>query len=182
MRPPVDGAAFIPTIETARLRLRPYRLDDFDAYAAMWADPAVVRYVGGSPVPREAAWLRFLRQIGLWYHLGFGFFALEHRESGEFAGEAGFHDLRRAITPSLEGTMETGWALIPAMRGKGLAEEAVRAAIDWAVHNGTGDRLTCVIHVDNAPSLRLARTLGYVEIARTTYSGNPVVVMDRPRA
>jgi RimJ/RimL family protein N-acetyltransferase len=33
----------IPTLETSRLRLRPYRLEDFEAYAAIWADPAVVR-------------------------------------------------------------------------------------------------------------------------------------------
>ena len=62
----VDAAPLIPTIETLRLRLRPYRLDDFEAYAAMWGDPAVVRYIGGVPFSREAAWTRFLRQIGLW--------------------------------------------------------------------------------------------------------------------
>jgi RimJ/RimL family protein N-acetyltransferase len=98
--------ADIPVLETARVRLRPYRLTDFDAYAALWADPDVVRFLGGTPFTREQAWIRFLRQIGLWHHLGFGFWVIEDRASGAFAGECGFHDLQRGLTPTLDGTME----------------------------------------------------------------------------
>jgi RimJ/RimL family protein N-acetyltransferase len=96
----------IPTLETPRLRLRPHRLDDFDAYAAMWADPAVTRFIGGVPFTREQAWTRFLRQAGMWQQMSFGFFALEDRESGTFTGECGFHELRRDVLPAIEGTME----------------------------------------------------------------------------
>ena len=39
----------VPVIETERLLLRGHRLDDFEALAAMWADPAVVRFIGGKP-------------------------------------------------------------------------------------------------------------------------------------
>jgi RimJ/RimL family protein N-acetyltransferase len=84
----------VPTLDTPRLRLRAFRLEDFDAYAALWAEPAVIRFIGGAPLSREAAWTRFLRQIGLWHHLGFGSFALEDRTTEMFIGEAGFHDLR----------------------------------------------------------------------------------------
>lgn len=175
------GIVAIPTLETPRLRLRPYRLDDFDAYAAMWADPAVVRFIGGAAFSREAAWTRFLRQIGLWHHLSFGFFALQHRETGAFAGEAGFHDLRRAVTPSLEGTMECGWALTAAMQGQGLAEEAMRAAIGWAAVHGSGARLTCMINPGNGGSLRVAEKLGFAEFARTTYGGSPIILLERSR-
>ena len=120
----------IPTLDTERLRLRPYRLDDFDAYAAMWADPAVVRFIGGVPFTREASWARFLRQIGqLASSQGFGFFAIEDKASGAFAGECGFHDL----TPRLS-SVDRGddgnrlGALRRRCKGKGLAEEAMRAA------------------------------------------------------
>jgi RimJ/RimL family protein N-acetyltransferase len=45
----------IPVIETPRTILRAHRLDDFDAYAAMWADPVVTRFIaGGKPRTREA--------------------------------------------------------------------------------------------------------------------------------
>ena len=54
----------------------------------------MVRFIGGRPMSREAGWIRFLRQVGLWRFLGFGFFALEDRQSGVFVGEGGFLDLR----------------------------------------------------------------------------------------
>ena len=171
----------IPCLETPRLFLRPYRLEDFDSYAAMWAEPAVVRYVGGTPLSRELAWIRFLRQIGLWHYLGFGFFALQDKATGAFVGEAGFHDLRRAMTPSIEGTMEAGWGLIGAMQGRGLAEEAAGAALAWADRHGSGLRMTCIIHPDNAASLRIAGKLGFAEFARSVYNDRPVVMLDRPR-
>lgn len=171
----------IPTLETPRLRLRPYRLEDFEAYAALWAEPAVVRFIGGTPLSREAAWIRFLRQIGLWHHLSFGFFALEDRESGALVGEAGFHDMRRALTPSIEGTMEAGWALTGPMQGRGLAEEAMRAALAWAARHGVGDRITCIIQEDHAASLHVAGKLGFVEFARSPYLGSRVVLLERAR-
>ena len=34
----------IPTVATARLRLRAFRAGDLDAYAAMQADPEVMRH------------------------------------------------------------------------------------------------------------------------------------------
>lgn len=171
----------IPTLDTPRLRLRAYRLDDFDAYAAMWAEPMVVRFIGGVPMARESAWTRFLRQIGLWHHLGFGFFAIEDRASGAFIGEAGFHDLKRALSPSIEGTMEAGWALTGAAQGKGLAEEAMRAALAWADEHGTGERITCLIQPDHAASLHVAGKLGFSPFGQGLYNGRPMVLMDRPR-
>jgi len=83
----VSDLVRIPTLTTGRLLLRPYRLADFDAYAAMWADPAVTRFIGGVPFTREQSWSRFLRQIGVWHHLAFGFFAIEEKATGRFAGE-----------------------------------------------------------------------------------------------
>ena len=175
------GVAAIPTLETEHLRLRPYRLSDFDAYAVLWADPAMVRFLGGTPFTREQAWIRFLRQIGLWHHLGFGFWAVEDRASGAFAGECGFHDLQRGLMPSLDGTMETGWGLAPAFQGRGLAEQAVRAVLAWGRDNGTAERLTAVIDPANAASLKLAAKLGFTEFARTTYHGGSVALLERPR-
>jgi RimJ/RimL family protein N-acetyltransferase len=41
--------------------------------------------------------------------------------------------------------------------------------------------MTCIIHPDNAASLRVARKLGFGEIARSTYHDSPVVVLERLR-
>lgn len=166
-------------IETPRLVLRPHRPDDFDAYAAMWSDPAVTRFIGGRPFTREQSWTRFLRVHGLWSVLGFGSFAIEDRESGAFLGEAGFHDLRRDVVPSLEGTLETGWVLVPAAHGRGIASEAVGAVLGWAGAHFPDRRITCMIEPAHAASIRVAARQGFREFARTHYLGTPVLLFER---
>ena len=169
----------IPTIETERLVLRPFRREDFDTYVDMWADPDVVRFIGGKPFDREATWSRFLRQAGIWHHMGFGFFAIEEKETGQFIGEAGFHELRRDLDPPIEDSLEAGWALMPIGQGWGYATEAMAAAIQWADGAFPGRRMTCIIDPDNLPSIRVAQRLGFTQLARTTYGGQPVIVYER---
>ena len=48
-------------------------------------------------------------------------------------GEVGFADMKREITPSLEGMPEIGWALMPVAQGKGIASEAVKNHIKLLV-------------------------------------------------
>jgi len=169
----------IPTIETERLVLRPHVLADFDAYAQMWGDPDVVRFIGGTPSDRQAAWARFVQQAGMWHHMGFGFFAIEEKATGNFVGEAGFQDMRRELAPSIEGTLEAGWALNPAGQGWGYATEAMSAAIGWAETAFAGRKMTAIIDPDNLPSVRVAKKLGFVELARTVYAEKPIVVFER---
>lgn len=169
----------VPTIETERLILRPYRRDDFAAYSTLFSDAEVTRFIGGMPFSREQAWTRFLRQVGMWQYFGFGFFALQDRETGQFIGEAGFHDLHRVITPSLEGTMETGWALSPRSHGHGLATEAVRAVLNWGDQHFPALKKTCIIDTANLASLRVASKLQFKETGRTTYHGAHVILLER---
>ena len=46
----------IPILNTARLRLAGMRPEDFDRYASIWADPDVVRFIGGRPKTRGESW------------------------------------------------------------------------------------------------------------------------------
>lgn len=169
----------IPTLETERLILRPHVTTDFDAYAEMWADPDVVRFIGGVPFTREQAWTRFLRHGGVWHHLGFGFFAVEEKETGRLVGEAGFHDLHRELEPSIDGTLEAGWGLVPGAQGWGYATEAMGAAISWGASMFPALRMTCIIDPDNLPSIRVASRLGFKELARTSYHDTKVVLFER---
>jgi RimJ/RimL family protein N-acetyltransferase len=162
----------IPTLETARLTLRPHRLDDFDAHAALWADEDVVRFITGVPSTREQSWSRMLRVAGMWHHMGFGFLAIVEKGSGRFIGEAGFLEARREMEPSIEGTMEVGWALRPSAHGRGYATEALTVLIDWAETHFPGKPMSCIISPENQASLRVAAKLGFRETARTQYNGD----------
>jgi RimJ/RimL family protein N-acetyltransferase len=175
-----DGNASlsIPTLTTERLTLRPHRLDDFDAIAALWNDPEVARFIGGVPSTREQSWSRLLRYKGSWHFLGFGFWAIEDRTSGSFIGEAGFLEARRDIRPSIEGMLETGWVLDPIAHGKGYATEALKAMIEWGVSHFPSRKLTCIIAPGNGASRRVAIKLGFEEVARTTYLGSDVALFE----
>src|SRR5262245_47469463 len=121
----------IPTIETARLRLRGHRVEDLGDCAAMWGDAAVVRHISGRPSSTEDSWERILRYAGLWALLGYGYWAVEEKASGRFVGDVGFADFKRAVQPSFAGAPEIGWVLATWAHGRGFATEAVRAAVAW---------------------------------------------------
>ena len=72
------SAVQVPVIETARLKLRGHRLDDFTPCAAMWADPVVTRHIGGRPLSEEESWTRLLRYVGHWALLGFGYWVASY--------------------------------------------------------------------------------------------------------
>lgn len=169
----------VPTLETERTLLRPHRLDDLDAYVALWADPVVTRYIGGKPRTREDSWVRVLRYAGMWQLLGYGLWVVEDKATGALIGEAGFHEMKRDIRPAFEGRPEAGWAFLPAMHGKGIATEVVRGFHDWARGRPGFEKTVCIIDPDNAASLAVAGKLGYREVARTTYHDSPTVLLER---
>jgi len=170
----------VPVIETERLRLRCHRLEDFEPCAAMWSDPLVTRYILGKPATREESWARVLRYVGHWALLGFGFWAVEEKATGDYLGEIGFAEFQRDIRPSLVGVPEIGWVLVSHAQGKGLATEAVRAAVAWGETRFSGARTVCIIHPENAASIRVAEKCGYREFCRTEYHGKPAILFERP--
>ncbi len=167
----------VPVLETERLKLRGHRMDDFPACAAMWADPVVTRHFGHS-FSEEESWTRFLRYFGHWSVLGFGSWLVEERATGNFVGEVGFANYRRAIEPPLDAP-EIGWVLAVQFHGKGYATEAVRSAVTWGEQHFGPVRTTCIIAPENLPSIRVAEKCGYRESLRTTYKGQPAVVFVR---
>ncbi|WP_069058790.1 GNAT family N-acetyltransferase [Sinorhizobium sp. RAC02] len=172
----------IPVLETDRLVLRGFQSDDLDALTAMWSMPEVVRYISGVPLSREQSWVRLLRHIGMWSVMGFGFWAITEKASGQLIGESGFHEMRREMVPSIEGTMEAGWGLIPDYQGRGYASEVLETILPWAEANHHGAAITCIIDPDNAPSIRLAQRHGFKEFARSTYQDSDIVVFRREPA
>lgn len=168
-----------PVLETDRLRLRPLGLADLDDYVAFWQNPEVVRFITGTPIPREQTWKRLIGTAGLWQLLGFGFFAIEEKAGGRLIGEAGFQEMRRDLQPPIEGTLETGWGILPAYHGKGYAGEAMRAAMAWADGAVPALDYSCIVSPDNRPSLQLALRLGFAHDTPSTYQDKPVLILRR---
>lgn len=177
--PPLPDAAMqIPELRTARLVLRAPHPDDFDAAFAMWTHLDVVRFIGKRIQTREEIWGRILRYIGHWQTIGYGFWSITL--DGAFVGECGFGDFHRDIAPEIT-VPEMGWSLAPHVHGKGIASEALRAAVGWGDANLATARTACIIDPENTPSLRVAERIGFRETLRTTYRGDPTVMFERER-
>lgn len=169
----------VPVVETPRLILRGYVLEDFAQAVATWADSEVVRYISGRPSTEEETWARFLRNIALWPMLGYGYWAVTERSTSRYIGDVGFADFKREIEPSLQGVPEIGWVLSSWAHGRGYATEAARAAIGWLESALKPQRTVCIINDDNRASLRVAEKLGYREFARSVYKSSSVVMLER---
>jgi len=162
MLPPLrPGAALAqssgPLIETARLKLRPWRGADIAPNSAMLSDPGTARFIAadGKPVTTElAGWRNAAVMSGHWALHGFGMFVVEERSSGNFVGRVG-----PWFPPGWPG-FEVGWGIASGFRGKGYAVEAARASIDWSFATFDLDRIVHCIDQENTASQAVARRLG----------------------
>lgn len=145
----------IPELETERLLLRALRPEDLDAYAAMYADPEVMRYLEyGRPLDRAAAWRSMALHVGHWWLRGYGQWALVERLSGELVGRAGLWQ------PEGWPGLEVGWLLGRRHWGMGFATEAGGAAVEYAFRVVGVDHVISLIRPENEASIRVAERLG----------------------
>jgi len=148
----------------------------------MWADPKVTQYAGGQPLNEQESWSRFLRYIGHWQLLGFGYWVAEEKETRSFVGEIGFADYKRDLQPSLDGIPEIGWVLASSFHGRGFATEAVRAAVAWGDVHFPSTRTACIIAPQNVASIRVAEKCGYRGPLPAAYKGKPTLLYFREPA
>jgi RimJ/RimL family protein N-acetyltransferase len=159
-------------LTTQRLVLQPHRIGDFAEMKAMWADPAVVRFLGGVPSSDEDSWARLLRYAGSWALLEYGFWAVRQQDGGGYVGDVGFLDGHRTGVPGFEGDPEIGWSLVTAARGQGFATEALQAALGWG--RGRFRRCVAMIHPDNAASVAVAVRCGFRHFRVARYKDAPI--------
>ena len=167
-----------PMLETARLRLRAHRPEDFEPILAMVSDGEVMRHISGAQ-PREDAWRRMLSGLGCWALLGYGYWVVERRSDGTVIGQAGLADFKRAMEPSIEGLPELGYVFAAHAHGQGYASEAVAAILDWADAELSDDQIVAIIDPDNAPSIRVAERAGFDVHEPALYKGEPILLLRR---
>ena len=167
----------VPTLSTARLLLRPFSERDLDAYAAICADPEVMRYLGeGRPLARADAWRQLAMFLGHWELRGYGMWAVEERRSGVLVGRIGF------MEPEGWPGFELGWTLDRSWWGKGYATEGAREALAFAFARLGKERVISLVHPDNHASIRVAERLGESLEGRTLLLGHEVLVYGVRRA
>jgi len=151
----------VPRIETERLLLREWRPTDLDAFAAMSADPEVMRYVGGV-LGRAESWRQMALHAGHWALRGYGNWAVERRADAVLLGRVGLWN------PEGWPGLEVGWTLARDAWGHGYATEAASAAIEWAWTVLDAPRLISVIDPENVASAGVAERAGLRRLREET--------------
>lgn len=170
-------------LETKRLLLRPFTMDDLDQFAHLVADPEVMRFSLKGPLSREEA-KEYLqnRILDHYAKYGFGLLAIIHKETNQLIGFAGL--ICQCIDE--ENLVELGYRLDPRYWKQGLATEAAQEIVKYAFTHLGLDRLICIIDPKNVASLSVAIRLGMGLWKKTLFHGfsvevyllNKVVVSD----
>ena len=164
-------------ITTARFILRPFERGDYEAYAAMLAEPDV-RW--RPVVSAEDAWHRLVRHVGHWALFGYGNFAILEQGSNAFLGETGLWAAYRGMGARYDGFDEAGWSVLSRWHGRGVAFEAAEAVHAWHAKAVGRRRTVCMTDPANARSIRLALKLGYAPFETGVYKGEAVIMFERP--
>lgn len=170
-----------PVVETERLRLRPFRLDDIDAYTAIRAKPEVARWLrGGEAAAAEARAIAeelvpiFTRA----WDDGYGPWAVEERATGRLIGHCGLRYLTEF------GETEVLYTFDSAAWGHGYAGEGARASRDYGFDVLGLPKLMAITLPDNVRSRRVMESIGMTYRRMTQLHGYELVyyAMERPPA
>ena len=169
---PTPVSAPIPVIRTERLILRAPHEGDLDVLAAFYASERS-HFVGG-PCDRFQSWMRLLGGLGHWALRGYGWWAVECRETGALAGRIGVGLHEGWDEPEL------GWHIYEGFEGRGYAYEAALAARRHAAESWGLAPLISYIVPENHRSRALAERLGAVVEREGSVVGHPCLVYRHP--
>ena len=148
-------------IETDRLLIRPFKLEDTDAKFRLDSDPDIQKYLGGSTIRERSA--RLLETaIEEFERQGYGLVALVETATCEIIGYA---TLQRE--PSRE-RLELVLAVLPQARKKEFAFEAAKALISAGCAGLQEKEIVGRVNLKNIASLRLVEKLGMRKIGERT--------------
>lgn len=152
----------LSTLQTERLLLQKLTPEDHHHVFGTYSDEAIKEFFGlNTDDALQVEKQRYKAGMAT-FNRSFVNFQLMDKRSGKIIGGCGFHTwyLQHART-------EIGYQINDeANRGKGLMREAMKAIIDYGFYQMHLNRIEAFIGQDNVPSLRLVRSLGFIEEGR----------------
>jgi RimJ/RimL family protein N-acetyltransferase len=159
-----------PTLETNRLTLRPMLAADRDAVINIFVDPESSRYLTrdmSDPITAAASFERWLGQAP---GNGTGTWLMDLNGAAIGVGR---------LTSSVRlpsNVVEAGWFVARTHVGQGYASEALRTLVDYGMQTLGLPALWALIYEDNEPSFRLAKSLGFLDVANFYQPAGPARV------
>jgi ribosomal-protein-alanine N-acetyltransferase len=163
-----------PLITTARLELRPFRVEDAAELHEIFSDPET-HTIGEGPLTslaQTAAWIS--RRAETKRRHGLLWYAVRARDDGRMLGNCGLFAGRAGSAEP-----EIGYEIRRSCQGLGLATEAAAAVLDDALASGIS-RVWATIRPRNTASLRVAAKIGMTPQHTRSDSRGPLVYLARP--
>jgi RimJ/RimL family protein N-acetyltransferase len=156
-------------LETDRLILREFVLDDLEDFFRMVNDPEITRYTGDDCQTLEEARTRLEDGPFQDYRkYGYGRWAGIDKTTGKVIGFAGLKYLDDV------GEVDLGYRLFKEYWGRGLATEASRAVVAYGFDKLQPKRIIGMADMENQASVRVLQKVGFTFDRFTTFRGHEV--------
>ncbi len=140
-----------------RLLLRDWRDEDLAPFAALNADPEVMRHFPSTLSRSESdAMVERIRERLA--EEGYGLWAVERKDTAAFIGFIGL--LRPRFEAHFTPCVEIGWRLAAAHWGQGFAGEGAREVLRFAFEQAQLDEIVSMTSLGNLPSQRVMQKIG----------------------
>lgn len=150
---------------TERLQMRAMSVDDAEAAFAFNSDPEVMRYTCEELWTSVEQARAFLAAYPDFDTVGYGRWAVVHREDARVIGFCGLKYLEDL------NEVDVGYRLLPAYWGRGLATEAVRATLDFGFETIGLARIIALVVPENLASRRVLEKCGLTLEGEIEYDG-----------
>lgn len=158
----------MPEIETSRLRLRHFTLNDLNQLYPIYSNPEVNKYIGKGAKTEDETRAALMKMIQHWQH-GFGMWAVVHKESNKLIGRCGLCFLDNTSE------VELGYALDKPYWNLGLATEGSLASLKYGFEIVGLERIVGIARPENVASQRVMQKVG-MTYEKNAYFYNSEVV------
>jgi ribosomal-protein-alanine N-acetyltransferase len=155
----------VPTIETSRLILRPWTLQDADPLFQILQEADILEYFPPTSFTLEKTQRYILHQLKHWQDQGYGHWAVTLKEEGRLIGWAGLEWL-----PETEEN-EVAYLLSRQVWGCGYATEAAQASLKYGFETAGLTSIIGLVHPDNIGSILVLQKCGLKLVDRKVYWG-----------
>lgn len=162
-------------LETKRLVLREFTMEDLPAFHELMSDADVMEFSLSGPLKNiEQSKKRLEEHIITHYQkFGYGVYAVYERDNFKnFVGLAGFYNQK----VDNDNYIELGYRLHPKYWGQGLATEACKALCQYAFEKFKFNELISMIEPKNVKSIQVAKKIGMTCWKDTLYHNLPILI------
>ena len=143
-------------LETERLLLREFTEGDADFICRLLNSPGWLKNIGSRGIENEDNAREYINSKlrKAYTELGFGFYLIELKQSGESVGMCGL--VKREGLDDVD----VGFALLPEYEGYGYAYEAASATVEYAANTLLITTLSAITIPTNKSSIKLLEKIG----------------------